>query len=73
MPVTDPSSAYDPNEQLARLGRLCRLRSIAVYREQALYLQILRDELGSAVRQALFSLISLISLMDPCLLKKCNF
>ena len=58
MPVTDPSSAYDPNEQLARLGRLCRLRSIAVYREQALYLQVLRDELGPAVRQALFSLMS---------------
>ena len=58
MPVTDPSSAYDPNEQLARLERLCRLRSIAVYREQALYLQILRDELGPAVRQALFSLMS---------------
>ena len=53
-----PSSAYDPNEQLARLGRLCRLRSIAVYREQALYLQVLRDELGPAVRQALFSLMS---------------
>lgn len=58
MPVTDPSSAYDPNEQLARLGRLCRLRSIAVYREQALYFQILREELGPAVRQALFSLMS---------------
>ena len=58
MPFSDPSSAYNPDEQLARLGRLCRLRSIAVYREQALYLQVLRDELGSAVRQALFSLMS---------------
>ena len=58
MPISDPSSAYNPDEQLARLGRLCRLRSIAVYREQALYLQVLRDELGSAVRQALFSLMS---------------
>ena len=35
-----------------------RDRSIAVYREQALYLQVLRDELGPAVRQALFSLMS---------------
>ncbi len=58
MPVTDPTSAYDPNEQLARLERLCRLRSIAVYREQALYLQVLRNELGPAVRQSLFSLMS---------------
>ena len=58
MPVTDPTSAYDPNEQLARLERMCRLRSIAVYREQALYLQVLRDELGPAVRQSLFSLMS---------------
>ncbi|QNJ28883.1 hypothetical protein [Synechococcus sp. A15-24] len=58
MPISDPSSAYNPDEQLARLGRLCRLRSIAVYREQALYLQVLRYELGPAVRQALFSLMS---------------
>ena len=58
MPISDPSSAYNPDEQLARLGRLCRLRSIAVYREQALYLQVLRDELGPAVRQALFTLMS---------------
>jgi hypothetical protein len=58
VPISDPSSAFNPDEQLARLGRLCRLRSIAVYREQALYLQVLRDELGPAVRQALFSLMS---------------
>ncbi len=58
MPISDPSSAYNPDEQLARLGRLCRLRSIAVYREEAIYLQVLRDELGPAVRQALFSLMS---------------
>ena len=58
MPTPDPTSVYDPNEQLARLGRLCRLCSVAVYREQALYLQVLRDELGPAVRQALFSLMS---------------
>ena len=51
-------SAHDPVEQLARLQKLCRLRSIAVYRETALYLQILREEVEPAVRQALFQLIS---------------
>ena len=58
MPASDRTSAHDPDEQLARLRSLCRLRSIAIYREQALYLQILRDELEPALRQALFSLIS---------------
>ena len=51
-------AVHDPVEQLARLKRLCRLRSIAVYRETALYLQVLREELEAAVRQALFQLIS---------------
>ena len=51
-------STHDPVEQLARLQKLCRLRSIAVYRETALYLQILREEVEPAVRQALFQLIS---------------
>ena len=51
-------SAHDPVEQLARLQKLCRLRSIAVYRETALYLQILREELDPALRQSLFQLIS---------------
>lgn len=58
MPEQDNLSVHDPVEQLARLQRLCRLRSIAVYRETALYLQILREELEPAVRQALFQLIS---------------
>ena len=58
MPELDAFSAHDPVEQLARLQKLCRLRSIAVYRETALYLQILREELGPAVRQSLFQLIS---------------
>ena len=58
MPELDALSAHDPVEQLARLQKLCRLRSIAVYRETALYLQILREELGPAVRQSLFQLIS---------------
>lgn len=58
MQSQDFLSAHDPVEQLARLQKLCRLRSIAVYREAALYLQILREELAPAVRQALFQLIS---------------
>jgi len=58
VPELDALSAHDPVEQLARLQKLCRLRSIAVYRETALYLQILREELGPAVRQSLFQLIS---------------
>ena len=32
--------------------------SIAIYRDQALYLQVLRDEVQAATRQALFSLLS---------------
>lgn len=58
--MSDPDirSSHDPSEQLARLERLCRLRGIALYRDQALYLQILRDELRSATRQALFNLLS---------------
>lgn len=50
--------SHNPSEQLARLEKLCRLRGIALYRDQALYLQILRDELQSATRQALFNLLS---------------
>lgn len=58
MSVPDIKSAYDPSEQLARLQRQCRLISIAIYRDQALYLQVLRDEVQAATRQALFSLLS---------------
>jgi len=53
----DVRPAYDPSEQLARLQRLCRLRAIALYREQALYLQVLRELLEGATRQALFNLL----------------
>ena len=57
--MSDPDvrPAYDPSEQLARLQRLCRLRAIALYREQALYLQVLRELLEGATRQALFNLL----------------
>ena len=58
MSVPDIKSAYDPSEQLARLQRQCRLISIAIYRDQALYLQVLREEVQAATRQALFSLLS---------------
>ena len=53
----DVKPAYDPADQLARLQRLCRLRAIALYREQALYLQVLRELLPGATRQALFNLL----------------
>ncbi len=58
MPEAKGRSGHDPSEQLARLQRLCRKRSVEVYRDQALYLQILRDELRDSTRQALFRLIS---------------
>ena len=57
MSEPDVRPAYDPSEQLARLQRLCRLRAIALYREQALYLQVLRELLEGATRQALFNLL----------------
>ena len=58
MSEPDVRDSHDPSEKLARLERLCRLRGIALYRDQALYLQILRDELQTATRQALFNLLS---------------
>jgi hypothetical protein len=58
VPEAKGRSGHDPSEQLARLQHLCRKRSVEVYRDQALYLQILRDELRDSTRQALFRLIS---------------
>ena len=58
MPESDSWTVHNPAEQLARLQKLCRHRSVLIYRQQALYLQILRDELRDATRQALFRLIS---------------
>ena len=58
MPEAEGRSGHDPSEQLALLQRLCRQRSVEVYRDQALYLQILREELRDSTRQALFRLIS---------------
>ena len=58
MPEAEGRSGRDPSEQLARLQRVCRQRSVEVYRDQALYLQILREELRDSTRQALFRLIS---------------
>ena len=58
MPEADPLNGHDPSEQLAKLQTLCQQRSVALYRDQALYLQILRDELPSRIRQALYRLVS---------------
>ena len=41
-----------------QLQELCCRRSRVLYRDQALYLQVLRDELLERTRQALFTLIS---------------
>ena len=58
IPLSDPDvRPATTSEQLARLQRLCRLRAIALYREQALYLQVLRELLSGATRQALFNLL----------------
>ena len=45
MSTTDNRSGYDPESQLMQLQELCRRRSRVLYRDQALYLQVLRDEL----------------------------
>ena len=58
MSTTDNRSGYDPESQLMQLQELCRRRSRVLYRDQALYLQVLRDELLERTRQALFTLIS---------------
>lgn len=64
---TEGLSGHDPTEQLARLKTLCRRRTVAIYRDEALYLQILRDELRDSTRQALFRLVSTV---DPGRLSK---
>ena len=66
MPEADPLNGHDPSEQLAKLQSLCQHRSVALYRDQALYLQILREELPSRIRQALYRLVSDV---DPGLLQ----
>ncbi|MBL6798027.1 MAG: hypothetical protein ISQ53_04445, partial [Synechococcus sp. BS307-5m-G39] len=48
---------HDPDLQLERLGCRCRSLAPALYREQALYLQIIRDQLSGAVRTAIKHLL----------------
>jgi len=48
----------DPNEQLARLSAWGQSLSPALYRDQALYLQLLREQLPSAVRTVLSALLT---------------
>ena len=48
---------HDPDLQLERLAKRCRSLSPSIYREQALYLQIVRDQLPKAVRTAIKHLL----------------
>ena len=55
---------HDPDLQLERLGRRCRSLAPVLYREEALYLQIVRDQLSRAVRTAIKHLLCARS-VDP--------
>ncbi|MCT0252174.1 hypothetical protein [Synechococcus sp. CS-197] len=55
---------HDPDLQLERLGRRCRSLTPVLYREEALYLQIVRDQLSRAVRTAIKHLVCARS-VDP--------
>ena len=48
---------HDPDLQLERLADRCRSLSPSIYREQALYLQIVRDQLPRAVQTAIKHLL----------------
>lgn len=48
---------HDPDLQLERLGCRCRSLAPALYREQALYLQIVRGQLSGAARTAIKHLL----------------
>ena len=50
--------SFDPNQQLALLQMQGQSLVPDLYRDQALYLQLMRGGLLSAVRQALFLLIT---------------
>ena len=54
---THSTSGYDPKEQLRRLQQRCRRLAPLLYREQALYLQLLRNLLLPSVRNALGHLL----------------
>ena len=54
---TESRHRHDPDLQLERLAERCRSLSPSIYREQALYLQIVRDQLSRAVRTAIKHLL----------------
>lgn len=54
---THSPSGYDPKEQLRRLQQRCRRLAPLLYREQALYLQLLRNLLLPSVRSAVGHLL----------------
>ena len=54
---TRSTSGYAPKEQLRRLQKRCRRLAPLLYREQALYLQLLRNLLLPSVRNALGHLL----------------
>ncbi|HGY5560010.1 MAG TPA: hypothetical protein ACN46P_04425 [Prochlorococcus sp.] len=49
---------FDPDQQLASLRKQSQRLASTLYRDMALYLQLLREELLNDVRQALFRLIT---------------
>ena len=54
---THSTSGYDPKEQLRRLQQRCRRLAPLLYREQALYLQLLRNLLLPSIRNAVGHLL----------------
>ena len=54
---TESRHRHDPDLQLERLADRCRSLSPSIYREQALYLQIVRDQLPRAVQTAIKHLL----------------
>lgn len=56
-PDSESLHSHDPDLQLERLGRRCRSLAPALYREQALYFQIVRDLLPGTVHTAIKHLL----------------
>ncbi|MDC0260692.1 hypothetical protein OAK65_01095 [Synechococcus sp. AH-551-N17] len=54
---THSTRGYEPKEQLRRLQQRCRRLAPLLYREQALYLQLMRNLLLSSVRNAVGHLL----------------
>ncbi|MEC8095660.1 MAG: hypothetical protein VX105_00310 [Cyanobacteriota bacterium] len=58
--MSERLQGHDPDVQLARLGARCRSLAPTLYREQALYLQRLRDRLPTAVKTAIQTLLCVL-------------